>query len=1305
MTSEAVVCVDNPSTVVNSITDAGGTKLLTNDRLKTGMGINLGFSYPTSDAFQIGRLFGGNNKAAMAIMPKWNLKSGSIRNLYSGGNEGKMTSPTGILLEIAATSKIKVDNVYGGCRKANVEPCTAGTTTLVDHVYSPDGYKFPTDLAARVLIRGGDINNVYGGNDVSGRVYFGNAVGIYASIRGDVYGGGNGSYPYTDNAKLKDDETYSDLYYDVNALLGQTAGSTFNDLQSAEALNLFRPNAEQVSLRVAGTDPANPVIIGGGIFVGGNSATLKKREGAATPMVELKIGSNVLADKVFLGNNGANMVKTDDTAGEHFDGVLRMMKSTELTSDHSKFNSMNLLDDDVMAKYMEGCAMDIIPKVVFDNSEIDPAGYDDYSTTFGSFYCGGNVGSMTADGLTTIDFTHKVIIFDKIVGGCNNAIVKSTEYNALYVGGLIGAPDDDGNKLVLNLGGPKIQPKRWVDASDKTKGLEWNTVDSRVYYTATKTYKEMEPVTSGSLGNSSADDLARRLYGGNVYGGCCESGIVNGNVVINLNASLVERDVLFDKVTSDELGEEESLYGTSQTGETNYNITKRRTGVILGQQGMDVFGSALNVFGGGKGKDTEIWGSTVINLNRGYTFQIYGGSEEGVIGKGKANAGEKKNDYVWKEGEGKYYFNNRLYQKDPAYSCYVNLCGTKAGVSKAADSSEDMAECEFMYGGGFFGPIAGNTVVNLGKGRIFNSFAGSCNGDILGTSETFIGRQVKAEYRSATPENVVNQDRFEPGFPWVRDNVYGGNDLGGRILGVNDYSSHVRGKRDWDTAYPFDVYAKVHPKDADSNGTPDVLQASAYVEYLQGRVDAIFGGHYGTYDYKDKKFERYTDTATGEPLTFAGSTDAIFYKPRLDNAFVNFRPTYYNDNNVVKRVFGACQGESGEKDRDLLQNRSYVLIDIPQISNEESTENFNKYSTMEVFGAGAWGGVGMKYSYDDTKATGFDHDRASAIIDLVRGEIGAAYGGSYEEGVTRRSVVNVPQGSTIRIGSIFGGGYGMDTYKPCDVYEAHVEYHSENAVLVNNRPRTDETGQKLGTPLMLGAIYGGNNNKRRTLYSFINIDVPVRQSHYKYGMTTGTVYGAGYGSRTWNEYTEVNLLSGAKVFEVYGGGEAGGVMGAESVEKYVKDFKPEKDEHGETMTDDKWKTAWMLGSGYDHSSFDNFPTAFPYASNTATNLDNPLTREAEMDDRETKTNKYNTNVIINEGAYVGNYAYAGGYGTADKFAGSGDIYGSTYLALLGGTVNKDIYAACTSGSVYDLFDVGKYNATSNPRGFTATANV
>ena len=250
---------------------------------------------------------------------------------------------------------------------------------------------------------------------------------------------------------------------------------------------------------------------------------------------------------------------------------------------------------------------------------------------------------------------------------------------------------------------------------------------------------------------------------------------------------------------------------------------------------------------------------------------------------------------------------------------------------------------------------------------------------------------------------------------------------------------------------------------------------------------------------------------------------------------------------------------------------------------------------------------------------------------------------------------------------------------------------------MNNRPRVDANGNNLGNPLMLGAIYGGNNNQRRTLYGFINIDVPVRQSHYQYGMTTANVYGAGYGSRTWNEYTQIDLKNGANVYEVYGGGEAGGVMNAESVAKYY-DQNPY---NIPTEPTDEWKVAWTLGSsGYDPADFAD------YASNTATNLNNRLTRTAEMDDRSTKTYKYNTNVIIHEGAYVGNYAYAGGFGMEDdKFAGSGDVYGTTYIALLGGTVNKDIYAAGTSGAVYDLFGAGAENFTASTNAYIKGGTV
>lgn len=143
----------------------------------------------------------------------------------------------------------------------------------------------------------------------------------------------------------------------------------------------------------------------------------------------------------------------------------------------------------------------------------------------------------------------------------------------------------------------------------------------------------------------------RRLKGGNIYGGCFNSGHVDGNVVINIDASIIERDSIFDIVEYEEGIGEPKLYDNE-----NYKIIKRKSGVILDEQGMDVLASALNVFGGGYGKKSEIWGSTTINLNKGYVFQVFGGGEQGAVGK--------KND-------------DGTYSYDEKYSTYINLKGLR----------------------------------------------------------------------------------------------------------------------------------------------------------------------------------------------------------------------------------------------------------------------------------------------------------------------------------------------------------------------------------------------------------------------------------------------------------------------------------------------------------------------------------------------------------------------------------------------------------------------------------------------------
>ena len=1240
VTEDAVIHLDNPSEVVNHIKvkdgkedDTNGTDILNEDRFKL-MGINYKFTYPNSGAFQIGNLFGGNNKVDMAIQPRWNLLGGKVRNLYSGGNEGRMTCPQGLLLVIPEASTLTVDNVYGGCRKADVRPLDAAGKDVPNAQIqlAENSTGIPAGFSARTRILGGTINNVYGGNDISGNVYGGNTVAILTTIHGSVYGGGNGSYAYTDNPALKNELLWRDFYYNPKEILGLSNDATVTGLQSAEALNKVRPNAEQVSLLLRGKED-KPVFVEGSVFVGGNSASLAELTEIPNRQAHVKIGSYVTIDSLFLGNNGANMVKYNEEKRNEdglvqTEGVLRTFANTTIAGG-SKFNSMDLTKLDVFDKYMEGCAMKLLPSVVFDDVE----GYVPYSSQFGSFYCGGNVGSILTNGLTEISFNEKAIIYEKFVGGCNRANVDATEFNAAYYGGLLGDPDSNGDKLKLNFSHLKIQPMRWKDPTDKLKGLEWNTV---VYNPTTQQFDNVPNVASTEGGQnipSTADDIVRRLKGGNIYGGCYESGHVNGNVILNINETLMERDKLFD-VTD----EADILYENTEKGA--YTITKRNTGVILSEQGMDVLGDALNVFGAGYGADSEIWGSTTINLNKGYVFQIFGGGEMGAIGQ--------------KNEDGKYTY-------DEKYSTYINLNGDASlpGVARgAAGDSEDMAECEFIYGGAFEGAIAGNTHINLGNGRIFNSFAGSCNADILGHTETYVG---------------LNRAGNE-GFPWIRDHIYGGNDLGGSILATNSptFSDHIRD----------DVKAMVaeaHP-------------VSSYMEYNQGRVRNILGGCFGDYDYNNDPAYK---VGTGADCRVAS-------KPYLHNAFVNIRPNT-NASNAIERVFGAGEGYPGDRDGDKSQDHSYVLIDIP--------EGIDNFADTEIFGAGAYNGLGMRYKAEDTFNGTVELSEASAVIDLMRGRVSAAYGGSYEEGITRRTLVNVPEKSTIKINNIFGGAYGMHILPPCDVYEANVNYLGGDA-RVN------------------GAIYGGNNNVRRTLYSKVNVSAPVlKENGY-----SGTIYGAGRGQFTWSEYTEVNLNKGANVWEVYGGGELGNVLNAESVQKYLQLYSgqpadmvanedpatwgnPERwvgGTVGGTLKDeykDTWKKEWM--SAWTIDGYYNPVGEFTrYVGNQYTNLTNPLARKAEMDDRDYSKltddqkartyQRYNTNVLIHEGATVGNYAYGGGYGSA-TIPLSGGVHGSTYIALLGGTVGKDIYAAGTTGSVCDIFGAGAPN--ENAAGFTASANA
>ena len=1116
--------------------------------------------------YQFDRVFGGNNKAEMKIQPTWKLQKANIHNLYSGGNEGLMSNPNGLLLALTSAD-LSVTNVYGGSRKADVKPMLNGAQILPlqkDTVINMISYTFPAGHSARTLITAGNIVNVYGGNDIKGNVEGGNAIIIESSIIGDVYGGGNGSYFYTDKENLiKASDAnmlkYGDFYYDPDDVLAQAGVSVSDKMKSVTALGLLRPNAERVYISVSGTE-TDTTVIGGSLYCGGNSATITAAPGqVAEDKIKLNIGSYVIADKVFLGNNGENMIATS---------MLQEYK------DHS---TVDLTDSEVFAKYIGGVSMNMKPKVTF----VD--GLVDYSTYIGSLYCGGNIGSMTYSGRNEQNFNDRIIVYNKVVGGSNNANIPATALNAAFEGGILGADNEenyDSARIVLNFKGLRLEPLRLTESGK----LEWNTKKWQSY-----TDKPAELVAVDNDPDAEADDDLR-LDGATVFGGCYSSGHVNGNVVINVLENLVDTSRIF-------------------------NDCGGSSGVYFDNQAEDVMMSSLYVYGAGYGAETEIWGSTTINLKKGFIFQALGGGEKGAVGR--------------KNAQGKYEYN-------PKYSTYINLNGTVAGMSDE-HTHQDLAEVQYLYGGGNQGVVAGNTHVYLGNGRIYDAFGGACNADILGHAELYIGRALVS---SANPkyESELRHDTTSTNvFPWVRDNIYGGNDFGGTIKGVGYFGSNVREE------------ARSMIYDYDGENTL-VLKAQSYIEFYHGRVDSIYGGSYGSYDYTDPIYYQYNYVEGGDQTNQnnLGTFRNGYSRPYLENAFVYLRPAAdaNSSKDAIKYVFGASMGypgysNPGEIEKDLMQQRSYVLVDIPQ--------TLNNFSNTQIFGSGAYSGLGMnKYVAPADNSS----DSVSAVVDLIRGNIGNAYGGGYSEGITRRTVVNIPSGSTIKVNNVFGGGYGDTLLVPCDVYESNVNYLSDVA--------------------SVGKIYGGNNHSRRTLYATVNVGAQMWTNRNTGWL--GTVFGAGLGKDTWSNYTSVNLNDGSLMYEAYGGGEAGRVLNKASVD------------------------AWAATNHNLYTDLSYYTT-----NRVDGNLDNALVHENGLGDTT------NTNVYINNGATVGyrhvnidtigrtteyikidgGYCYAGGLGAAAV------VSGTTYIGLHGGLVWKDIYAGGTSGGVRDEYKLKTFTAQTN----------
>ena len=520
--------------------------------------------------------------------------------------------------------------------------------------------------------------NIYGGNDVSGYVNIGlNEAGEFTDLKGEgtkiniygghidgnVYGAGNGDYLYALDRKgnekvtvnehylLKPDDPSSeqfDLVYTVPMRETMPSYKSASDAAKIVNINSWRPLTNKVYINIEGNNiEGDCVTIKGDVYGGGNSATVLKvysSDGTETVgSVKINIGSHVKIGRVFMGCNGdALFTASEDNAfmtnfrklnGDfnQENGDLDLGKSIDWLTDPSnkgistlylptKNEERPLVYPHLLDLYFQPVEMDIQGDLTW-NGTAEGDGLVDCE--IGTFCCGGNRGNMNVYPKTEgkkgnvfeYTFPKGLTITDKIVGGCNNAnyIWNSGENKVYHEGGyLLGLAKSEYPFIKLNI------------------------------------KNEFSPT-----------EVDNAYVGGNVYGGCYETGTVRGDITIDLQSDMLNgknKDYL-DK--SNELLSSNPKY------------------------------SALNVYGAGYGMESYVYGNPNIIVAKGLKCKepaseitefaatgtsanfIYGGGQQGnVIGVTnveifnghiyKSVTGGSYSGYVWgsthvKVGYPKYY--------------------------------------------------------------------------------------------------------------------------------------------------------------------------------------------------------------------------------------------------------------------------------------------------------------------------------------------------------------------------------------------------------------------------------------------------------------------------------------------------------------------------------------------------------------------------------------------------------------------------------------------------------------------------
>lgn len=594
----------------------------------------------------------------------------SMMDIVGGGFSGQVNGTT----HINGAGGASCRRVFGGGFYSSVKATDINIKAIDCQDIFGGGFMGDVEKETKVVIGSQDSKtstfgnddiyihgNIYGGNDVSGAInivldsngYFkdnsgtGTNVNIYGGhIYGDVYGAGNGNYLYALDKKGNKKVTVNE-YYPVNpndsesetiplvytVPMRETMPSYMAASDAAKIVNInsWRPITNKVNIDIKGNSTSDMITIDGDVYGGGNSASVQKSDNQVGA-IKINIGNNVNIRSVFMGCNGeALFAKSEDNDF--------MNKFQKLNGDVENGKELNLADtiDWINDPSNKGISTIYLSTENAQRPLVYPHLLDLYFQSVETDIQGQLTwnGSESGDGLTNCT------IGTFCCGGNRGNM-------SVY-------PNSEGNVIDYTFPAGLVITNKIVGGCNNANYNYKDLVTHEGGYLLGNTHSEY-PFIKLTIKNQFKPKEDNNAYiGGNVYGGCYQAGTVRGDIVIDFQ--------------SDMLG------GKSKEKLDNSND-------FLSSKPQY---SALNVYGGGYGMESYVYGNTDIIVAKGLKC-----SAPSTSSSGEFNA---------------------------------------SGVS-----------ANFVYGGGQQGNVIGVTNVDVLNGHIYKAVTGgSYSGYVWGSTQVKVG--------------------------------------------------------------------------------------------------------------------------------------------------------------------------------------------------------------------------------------------------------------------------------------------------------------------------------------------------------------------------------------------------------------------------------------------------------------------------------------------------------------------------------------------------------------------------------------